>query len=69
MSGPHYSFRLQLGFRPHEDWQGDVRAPPGHPDCRGPWYSLFVAYGPTLEPLSPQIKVRLLAGIDHVGVV
>ncbi len=68
----HYSFRLQLGFRPHEDWQGDVRA------LRRPAIliagdrdSLFVAqaYGPTLEPLSPQIKVRLLAGIDHVGVV
>lgn len=67
-----YSYRLQLGFRPHEDWQADVRA------LRRPATviigdrdGLFVAaaYGPALEPLSPHIKVRRLADVDHIGVV
>lgn len=67
-----YSYRLQRGFRPHDDWRGDVRA------LRRPASvivggrdSLFVAaaYGPALEPLSARIKVRLLADVDHIGLV
>lgn len=67
-----YSYRLQLGFRPREDWRGDVRA------LRRPAVvivgdgdSIFVseAYRPALEPLSAQVKVRLLTGVDHVGLV
>lgn len=67
-----YSYRLQLGFRPREDWQGDVRALRRPATVIvGDGDSLFVAqaYGPALEPLSPQVKVRRLAAISHVGVV
>ncbi len=67
-----YSFRLQLDFRPREDWQADVRAlrRPARVIV-GDRDSLFVAtaYAGALEPLSSQVKVRLLPGIDHVGMV
>lgn len=67
-----YSYRLQLDFRPREDWQGDVRALRRPASVIvGDRDSLFVAsaYASALEPLSPRVKVRLLAGIDHIGVV
>ncbi len=67
-----YSFRLQLDFRPREDWQADVRALRRPASVIvGERDSLFVAaaYAGALEPLSSQVKVRLLPDIDHVGMV
>lgn len=67
-----YSYRLQLSFRPHEDYLGDVRA------IRRPATvivgeadELFraEAYAPLLEPLQPQLRVKLLPGLGHIDMV
>ncbi|TXC65331.1 lysophospholipase [Piscinibacter aquaticus] len=67
-----YSYRLQLSFRPHEDYLGDVRA------IRRPATvivgandELFraEAYAPLLEPIQPRLKVKLLPGLGHIDMV
>ena len=67
-----YSYRLQLSFRPHEDYLGDVRA------IRRPATvivgandELFraEAYAPLLEPIQPRLKVRMLPGLGHIDMV
>lgn len=67
-----YSYRLQLSFRPHEDYLGDVRA------IRRPATVLVgvndelfraEAYAPLLEPIQPRLKVKLLPGLGHIDMV
>ncbi len=67
-----YSYRLQLAYRPHEDYLGDVR------NIRRPATvivgerdDLFraEAYGPLLEPIQPKLKVKLLPGLGHLDLV
>jgi pimeloyl-ACP methyl ester carboxylesterase len=67
-----YSYRLQLSFRPHEDYLGDVRA------IRRPATvivgandELFraEAYAPLLEPIQPLLKVKMLPGLGHIDLV
>lgn len=67
-----YSYRLQLSFRPREDYLGDVRA------IRRPATvivgandELFraEAYAPLLEPIQPRLKVKLLPGLGHIDMV
>lgn len=67
-----YSYRLQLSYRPHEDYLGDVRA------IRRP-ATLIVgardelfraeAYGPLLEPVQPRLRVQVLPGLGHLEMV
>lgn len=66
-----YSFRLQRNFRPHMNWQADVK------NIKTPTFiivgendELFVAeaYKPNLEPMNSQIKVQLLPGVGHSAV-
>lgn len=67
-----YSYRLQLSFRPHEDYLADVRGI-SRPTrlLVGAEDELFVAerYAPLLEPLQSQLRVKVLPGITHVGIV
>lgn len=67
-----YSYRLQLNFRPHEDYLADVRGI-SRPTrlLVGAQDELFVAerYAPLLEPLQPQLRVKVLSGITHIGIV
>jgi len=69
---PTYSYRLQLNFRPHEDYLADVAAIT-RPTLVlvGAADELFVAerYAPLLEPRQPLLRVRLLPGVNHIGVV
>jgi alpha-beta hydrolase superfamily lysophospholipase len=67
-----YSYRLQLSYRPHEDYLGDVRA------IRRPVTLLIgerdelfraEAYAPLLEPLQPRLKVQVLPGLGHLDMV
>lgn len=67
-----YSYRLQLSFRPHEDYLGDVRA------IRRPATVLVgandelfraEAYAPLLEPIQPRLKVMVLPGLGHIDMV
>ena len=67
-----YSYRLQLSYRPHEDYQGDARA------IRRPATLLIgerdelfraEAYAPLLEPLQPRLKVQVLPGLGHLDMV
>lgn len=67
-----YSYRLQLSYRPHEDYLGDVRA------IRRPTTVLIgerdelfraEAYAPLLEPQQPRLKVQVLPGIGHIDMV
>ncbi|MDT9002041.1 alpha/beta fold hydrolase [Paucibacter sp. APW11] len=66
-----YSYRLQLSFRPHEDYLADVRG------IRRPCLLLVGAkdeifraeqYAPLLEPLQPLLKVEVLPGLKHLDV-
>ena len=68
----HYSYRLQLSYRPHEDYLGDVRnitrplrVLVGAND------ELFIAerYAPLLEPQQALLKVKVLPGVGHIGMV
>ena len=67
-----YSYRLQLSYRPHEDYLGDVRA------IRRPATVLIgerdelfraEAYAPLLEPVQPRLKVQMLPGLGHLDMV
>jgi len=69
---PSYSYRLQLSYRPHTDYLGDVRGITRPVRVLvGANDQLFVAeqYAPLLEPLQPQLKVKVLPGVDHIGMV
>lgn len=67
-----YSYRLQLNFRPHEDFRADVRGMtrPGLV-LVGADDALFVAdaYAPLLSPLQPRLAVRVLPDVDHLTLV
>jgi len=67
-----YSYRLQLSFRPRDDYRADVRA------IRRPCTVIIGAedeifraeqYAPLLEPLQPLLKVQVLPGLTHLDVV
>ncbi|HPG79215.1 MAG TPA: alpha/beta fold hydrolase [Piscinibacter sp.] len=69
---PAYSYRLQLAYRPHEDYLGDARA------IRRPTTLLVgerdelfraEAYAPLLEPVQPRLKVQMLPGLGHLDMV
>lgn len=69
---PAYSYRLQVSYRPHEDYLGDVRA------IRRPATVLVgerdelfraEAYAPLLEPQQPKLKVQVLPGLGHIDMV
>lgn len=67
-----YSYRLQLSFRPHEDYLNDARGIVRPTRLlAGEADELFIAdrYAPLLEPLQPRLGVRLLPGITHSGIV
>lgn len=67
-----YSYRLQLDFRPREDYLADVRGV-ARPTrlLVGADDELFMAdrYAPLLEPLQPNLVVRVLPDVTHIGVV
>lgn len=69
---PTYSYRLQLSFRPHEDFLDDVRGIVRPTRLLvGEADELFIAdqYAPLLEPLQPRLRVRMLPGVTHIGIV
>ncbi len=71
-STPTYSWRLQLNFRPHEDYLADVRAIARPTRVMvGADDELFLAerYAPLLEPQQPRLRVTLLPGVNHIGIV
>ncbi|HJV80281.1 alpha/beta hydrolase [Noviherbaspirillum sp.] len=66
-----YSYCLQLGFRPHADYLGDVRAITrpilvmvGAAD------EMFVVgqYAPLLEPAQEKLRVKVLPDVSHIGI-
>lgn len=69
---PTYSWRLQMNFRPHENYLADVRAITRPTRVLvGAADELFVAerYAPLLEPQQPLLRVTLLPGVTHIGIV
>lgn len=67
-----YSYRLQLSFRPHDDYLGDVRAIAKPTRVLvGANDELFIAdqYAPLLEPIQPKLSVKVLPGISHIDIV
>jgi len=67
-----YSYRLQLNFRPHEDYLADVRAIARPTRVMvGAADELFVAerYASLLEPQQSLLRVTLLPGVTHIGIV
>ena len=67
-----YSYRLQLNYRPHLDYLGDVRGITRPVRLLvGSNDQMFFAeqYAPLLEPLQSQLKVKVLTGVDHIGMV
>ncbi|WP_310449903.1 DUF6622 family protein [Sulfuritalea sp.] len=69
---PTYSYRLQRNFRPREDYLADVRAI-SRPTrvLVGGADELFIAerYAPLLEAQQPLLRVTLLPGVSHIGLV
>lgn len=68
----HYSYRLQLSYRPHEDYLGDVRnITRALRVLVGANDELFIAeqYAPLLEPQQALLKVKVLPGVGHIGMV
>lgn len=67
-----YSYRLQLSFRPHQDYLADVRriARPTRL-LVGANDELFIAdqYAPLLEPVQPRLTVKQLPEISHIDIV
>jgi non-heme chloroperoxidase len=67
-----YSYRLQLSFRPHQDYLADVRriAKPTRL-LVGANDELFIAdqYAPLLEPIQPRLTVKQLPEISHIDIV
>ncbi|MDP2825749.1 MAG: alpha/beta fold hydrolase [Sulfuritalea sp.] len=69
---PTYSYRLQLNFRPRDDYLADVRAISRPTQVLvGGTDELFVAdrYAPLLEPQQTLLRVMVLPGISHIGIV
>lgn len=69
---PTYSWRLQMNFRPHENYLADVRAITRPTRVLvGAADELFLAerYAPLLEPQQPLLRVTLLPGVTHIGIV
>lgn len=67
-----YSYRLQLNFRPHLDYMGDVRAITRPVQVLvGANDEIFIAdqYAPLLEPLQSRLQVKVLPGVNHLGMV
>lgn len=67
-----YSYRLQLSFRPHADYMGDVRAITRPTKVMvGAGDELFIAdqYAPLLKPAQEKLRVMLLPGVTHIGIV
>jgi non-heme chloroperoxidase len=67
-----YSYRLQLSFRPHEDYLGDVRAirrPATVIVGAGDELFRAEAYAPLLEPIQPLLKVKMLPALGHIDLV
>ncbi len=67
-----YSYRLQLSFRPHQDYLSDVRGIVKPTQLLiGANDELFIAdqYAPLLEPLQPRLTVKRLPDISHIGIV
>jgi pimeloyl-ACP methyl ester carboxylesterase len=69
---PTYSYRLQMNFRPHENYLADVRAITRPTRVLvGAADELFVAerYAPLLEPQQRLLRVDVLPGVTHIGIV
>lgn len=67
-----YSYRLQLSYRPHADYLADVRGITRPVRVLvGEQDELFRAeqYAPLLEPQQPLLKVSVLPGVNHLGMV
>ncbi len=65
-----YSFRLWANFKAHEDYAADYRRQSRAPILLvGEQDELFnaAAYGPELTAMRPDAQVRLLPGVNHIG--
>jgi len=69
---PSYSYRLNANFSPHQDYAADFRRT-SKPMVllAGTQDELFYAdkFAGTVQPLAPQIRVELVPGVTHAGLV
>ena len=65
-----YSFRLMIDYGPPQDWQGALRAAAGKVELIGGRDDALMdaeAYQRAVAPLG--VRVTLLPGVDHMGIV
>jgi pimeloyl-ACP methyl ester carboxylesterase len=69
---PVYTYRMMRAFGPHDDYQADIKnAPAPISLVVGEKDEIFRAaqYEPLLKPIRPDIDVRVVPGVDHMGMI